>query len=90
MWKSLLVSVTLALSVTAVDPLVELDYTSYEGTAFSGGLSQWLGVRFAAPPIGNLRFAAPIDPPVNKTVQVADKVREINNLQKQVTTHTLP
>lgn len=84
MWKSLLASVTFAISVAAVDPLVTLDYTSYQGTAFSGGLSQWLGMRFASPPIGDLRFAAPVDPPVNKTVQVADKV-----IKPQQTPNTL-
>lgn len=58
----------------AVDPLVNLHYTSYLGTAYDSGVTQWVGVRFAAPPLGDLRFSAPIDPPANDTVQAADTV----------------
>ena len=58
----------------AVDPLVDLGYTKYEGTALPNGISQWLGIRFAAPPVGDLRFSAPADPPSNDTVQTADTV----------------
>ncbi|KAJ9272283.1 hypothetical protein DTO212C5_1468 [Paecilomyces variotii] len=46
----------------AQDTLVDLGYAKYKGQAFSNGISQWLGIRFAAPPIGDLRFAAPQDP----------------------------
>ena len=59
----------------AVDPLVDLGYSKYEGAALPNGISQWLGIRFAAPPVGDLRFNAPADPPSNDTVQVADTVR---------------
>ena len=55
----------------AVDPLVDLEYIKYQGTANAGGISQWLGIRYAAPPVGDLRFAAPEDPPSNDTVQDA-------------------
>lgn len=55
----------------AVDPLVKLNYTSYEGTALSNGVTQWLGLRYAAPPVGDLRFAAPRPPSANSTVQHA-------------------
>jgi carboxylesterase type B len=50
------------LVVDAVDPAVTLDYATYEGTALGNGITQWLGVRFAAPPVGELRFAAPLPP----------------------------
>jgi len=43
--------------------LVHLDYASYQGTQLEAGVNQYLGVRFAAPPIGNLRWRAP-QPPV--------------------------
>jgi carboxylesterase type B len=49
-------------SALAVSPLVHLGYSSYEGTSLSNGVTQWLGLRYAAPPIGDLRFAAPQDP----------------------------
>ncbi|KAL5528651.1 hypothetical protein ACEPAF_7787 [Sanghuangporus sanghuang] len=58
--------------VHAVDPLVDVGNTRYLGTALPNGISQWLGIRYAAPPLGNLRFRAPVDPPANDTVQVAD------------------
>ena len=62
-------------SVQAVDPLVDLGNTRYLGTALPNGISQWLGMRYAAPPLGDLRFRAPVDPPVNDTIQVADQVQ---------------
>jgi len=49
-------------------------YTSYRGTALPGGVTQWVEMRFAAAPIGDLRFAAPVDPVVNATIQMADEV----------------
>lgn len=64
----------LASLVFAIESLVELDYTSYNGTALPNGISQWLGVRFAKPPLGELRFAAPEDPVQNATVQQAKRV----------------
>jgi len=63
-----------ALPAYAVAPLVNLNYTSYLGTALSDGISQWVGMRYAAPPLGNLRFAAPADPIANSTTQIANKV----------------
>ena len=67
----------LALQATiaiAVDPLVDLSYATYKGVALANGVSQWLGLRYASPPLGELRFRAPLDPPTNKTVQPADEV----------------
>jgi hypothetical protein len=49
--------------VAAVDSYVHLDYSSYNGVALPNGVTQWLGIRYAAPPLGDLRFAAPQDPP---------------------------
>jgi hypothetical protein len=34
-------------AVGAVDPIVDLSYSKYEGTALPGGVTQWLGVRYA-------------------------------------------
>lgn len=58
--------------VYAVDPLVRLDYASYQGVALPNGVSQWLGMRYAAPPTGPLRFEAPVDPAMEPNVQAAD------------------
>ena len=60
--------------VHAVDLLVDVGNTKYLGTALPNDISQWLGIRYAAAPLGDRRFRAPVDPPVNDTVQVADKV----------------
>ena len=58
----------------AVGPVVDLGYSRYEGVALGNGVSQWLGIRFAAPPLGNLRFRAPADPDQNATLQRAVEV----------------
>ncbi|GAB7335369.1 hypothetical protein MBLNU13_g07751t2 [Cladosporium sp. NU13] len=55
---------------SATDTTRHLGYASYNGVALSSGVTQWLGIRYAAPPLGDLRFAAPQDPlPVNGTVE---------------------
>ena len=69
------IAVLLAPTAFAVKPLVDVGYTRYQGTALQNGVTQWLGMRYAAPPLGNLRFRAPRDPVKNGTVQVADQVR---------------
>ena len=50
------------LSALAQDAVVDLGYSKYEGRVLSNGIVQWLGMRYAAPPVGDLRFAAPQDP----------------------------
>lgn len=66
--------------VAAVDPLVDLGYTRLQGVAQGQGATQWLGVRFAQPPLGALRFAAPaalnMKAPFDGNVVDASKVRE--------------
>lgn len=58
-------------AASAVSPLVRLQYASYEGTALANGVTQWLGLRYAAPPLGDLRFAAPQDPKPEYGIQQA-------------------
>ena len=36
-----------AVVVGAVDPIVNLSYSKYEGTPLPGGVTQWLGIRYA-------------------------------------------
>ncbi|CAL5868668.1 uncharacterized protein PFLUO_LOCUS2895 [Penicillium psychrofluorescens] len=57
--------------------IVNLGYASYKGRSLSNGVSQWLGVRFAAAPVGPLRFAAPQDPPKQHGVQLANQHGDI-------------
>ena len=79
MRASLLVcSVAVLQTVLAISPLVELNYTSYRGTTLSNGVTQWLGIRYAAPPLGELRFRAPQDPlPGDGSVVAADTLPKI-------------
>ena len=57
---------------SAVKPLVQLDYTSYQGVPLPNGVTQWLGVRYAAPPVGDLRFREPQAPLQMNGTQPAD------------------
>ncbi|KAJ0168518.1 putative secreted lipase [Colletotrichum tanaceti] len=41
---------------------VDLGYARYSGNVLPNRVNQFLGMRFAAPPIGNLRWRAPQDP----------------------------
>lgn len=56
-------------------PVVDLGYSSYEGSSFPNGVSQFLGMRYAAAPVGDLRFEAPQDPPFKREIQKANRVR---------------
>ncbi|EAW15100.1 putative triacylglycerol lipase [Aspergillus clavatus NRRL 1] len=58
---------------SALETTVDLGYTHYRGRELSNGIVQWLGMRYAAPPLGKLRFAAPEDPVAAKGVQEANK-----------------
>lgn len=62
-------------AVTAVEPLVSLKYADYRGVPLANGITQWLGIRYAAAPVGPLRFAAPQDPPLFDDIQAANQVR---------------
>lgn len=52
------------------DALVDLGYSSYQGTVLGGpgGVNQYLGMRFAAAPLGDLRWRAPQEPAVTSDV----------------------
>ncbi len=60
-----------------IDTLVDLGYTKYRGVQLAAGVNQYLGLRFAAAPLGDLRFRAPVVPPRNGTTQDASHVREV-------------
>ena len=59
----------------AVGPVVSLSYGKYRGTPQSDGITSWLGMRYAAAPVDNLRFAAPVNPPNHDGIESANKVR---------------
>jgi hypothetical protein len=74
MRSSLIAGLVGVSTVGAVKPLVDVSYSKYQGVSLDNGVTQWLGVRYAAPPVGDLRFAAPCDPVKNKTTIMADTV----------------
>ncbi|KAL6705218.1 hypothetical protein ACN47E_007178 [Coniothyrium glycines] len=52
----------------AAAPVVDLGYAVYEGSYdANNSINVFKGVRYAAPPLGKLRFAAPQAPATNKT-----------------------
>ena len=57
-----------------LDTLVDLGYAQYRGVETQNGITQWLGMRFAAPPVGDLRFRAPADPVKEDGIVDASKV----------------
>ncbi|KAF5330005.1 hypothetical protein D9611_010515 [Ephemerocybe angulata] len=54
-------------------PIVNLGYAQYQGVPNTKGNTDFLGIRYAAPPVGNLRFREPQAPAAVKGVQVANK-----------------
>ena len=72
---------SLLVLVYAQPLVVDLGYASYEGRSSSHGISQRLGMRFAAAPVGEMRFAAPQDPLVLAGVQQASQVRWVPSCQ---------
>lgn len=54
--------------------LVDLGYAQYQGTLLSSGITQYLGMRYASPPLGDLRFRAPQPPQSSSGVQDAHSV----------------
>lgn len=65
----------LFLSAAAAGTLVHLDYASYQGRALSDGTTHWLGMRYASPPLGPLRFKAPVDPASDHPLRSVDASR---------------
>ncbi|KAM0372435.1 hypothetical protein ACHAPY_009455 [Fusarium culmorum] len=71
---SLILALLLTL-VTAVDPVVDVSYSRYKGKDNGNGVTSWLGMRYAAPPIGDLRFMPPQDPTRSHQVKDARKFK---------------
>jgi hypothetical protein len=62
------------LPAQLLGPVVDLGYTRYQGDSYPNGISQWLGIRYAQPPLGDLRFAAPQNVTPNNALQMATQV----------------
>jgi hypothetical protein len=55
-------------------PVIDLGYARYRGIATDQNVNIWRGMRFARPPTGEYRFAAPADPVTETEVQNAQSV----------------
>ncbi|KAL1635048.1 hypothetical protein SLS58_010443 [Diplodia intermedia] len=60
-------------AVQAVGPLVTLENAMYNGVDQGDGVTKWLGIRYGAAPVGDLRFRAPQDPEPSSDVVEANK-----------------
>ncbi|GJJ13863.1 hypothetical protein Clacol_008120 [Clathrus columnatus] len=58
-------------------PIVDLGYSIYEGTDLGNGQNQFIGVRFAAPPLGELRWKKPQPPLTTTGVQQATTFQSV-------------
>ncbi|KAK3994922.1 lipase 1 [Cladorrhinum sp. PSN332] len=56
---------------------VNLGYAAYQGTGQSNGVNAFLGMRYAAPPLGDLRWRAPVEPSQSHGVEDATKFGSI-------------
>ncbi|KAF7315710.1 Carboxylic ester hydrolase [Mycena indigotica] len=62
--RVLLLAILAAVGSYAQSPVVDLGYAQYRGAVSSANFAHFLGIRYAAAPIGDLRFRGP-QPPVN-------------------------
>jgi hypothetical protein len=60
--------------VNAVAPVLDVSYSKYRGKDLGNGVIHWLGMRYGAPPLGDLRFMPPQDPVRSRQTKNANKV----------------
>ncbi|KAF1991036.1 carboxylesterase family protein [Aulographum hederae CBS 113979] len=87
-YLQLLAVTSLATATVQSNSTVDLGYATYRGTPLEAGVTQFLGVRYAAPPVGERRWRAPQDPGVETGVQDAGAYKPICIGQSQPTNST--
>jgi len=69
------------------NPVVDLGYAKYRGITNGRGVNEFLGIRFAAPPVGELRWRAPADPELSQgTIQDATQYKAVCPGENQAVT----
>jgi len=58
---------------------IDLGYSRYRGVSLHNDVDQYLGMRFAKPPVHELRFRAPEDPEHTTKPLDASSVRVLSN-----------
>ncbi|PYH82078.1 alpha/beta-hydrolase [Aspergillus uvarum CBS 121591] len=79
LWFNLVLSFLIAAQADATHlPIVDLGYELHQPISYEKhtGLYNFSNIRYAAAPVGDLRFASPVQPEVNRTlVQIGSEVR---------------
>ena len=74
LFTAFLLAAFLKATVRADDPIVSLSYARFQG-ASTDGIDRFLGIPYAQPPVGNLRFRRPQPPhPLPGTTPVSNFV----------------
>lgn len=68
-----LILISTVLGQSASDVTVDLGYATYVGNS-TNGTNKFLGMRYAAAPVGDLRWRAPAPPPNSTAAQQAKDV----------------
>ena len=63
-----------SIDIESNSPSVDLGYSTYRGVRLEAGVDQFLGMRYAQAPLGNLRFRAPQQPERRVEEQDASRV----------------
>ncbi len=81
MWSTVILSCASCAVLVAAQsydlPTVDMGHTVHQAAAFdiNGQYYNFSNIRYAEPPVGNLRFAAPVTPKPDRTVQRGEVAR---------------